>query len=111
MSGPSSSPRPEHSPRPGVTWNTELVRVEQLVDDDAPDPTPPNRKTRRAMKRAAVTAPASDRCGLPHYTYPESLCTEPSGHYRPISDPHAALLIIDGRECGAVAWDEPKEQP
>ncbi|MFJ3021453.1 hypothetical protein ACIPH4_10945 [Streptomyces tendae] len=52
MSGPSSSPRPEYAPRPGVTWQTELVRVEQLVDDDAPDPRP-NRKTRRAMQRAA----------------------------------------------------------
>lgn len=52
MSAPSSSPRPEHAPRPGVTWQTELVRVEQLVDDDAPDPRP-NRKTRRAMQRAA----------------------------------------------------------
>jgi hypothetical protein len=36
----------------GVTWQTELVRVEQLVDDDAPDPRP-NRRTRRAMQRAA----------------------------------------------------------
>ncbi|GHA95320.1 hypothetical protein GCM10010330_56840 [Streptomyces tendae] len=52
MTGPSSSPRPERAPRPGVTWQTELVRVEQLVDDDAPDPRP-NRKARRAMARAA----------------------------------------------------------
>ncbi|WP_019328839.1 hypothetical protein [Streptomyces sp. TOR3209] len=52
MSGPSSTPRGEHTPAPGVTWQTEVVRVEQLVDDDAPDPRP-NRKTRRAMKRAA----------------------------------------------------------
>ena len=61
MSGPSSSPRPERAPRPGVTWQTELVRVEQLVDDDAPDPRP-NRQTRRAMKRAARRrAPAGQK--------------------------------------------------
>lgn len=46
-------------------------------------------------------------CGLPHYDYPESTCTQPAGHYRRDRDPHAAPLIIDGRECGAVAWDEP----
>jgi hypothetical protein len=51
MTGPKSAPRGEHAPAPGVTWNTELVHVEQLVDDDAPDPTP-NRKTRRALARA-----------------------------------------------------------
>jgi hypothetical protein len=48
-------------------------------------------------------------CGLPHYTYTESLCTEPAGHYRCDRDPHAGPLIIDGRECGGIAWDEPKE--
>lgn len=53
MTGPSSSPGPEHAPKPGVTWNTVLVRTEQLVDDTAPDPTPPNRATRRALQRAA----------------------------------------------------------
>jgi hypothetical protein len=52
MSGPSSAPRPEHTPRPGALWDTELVRVEQLVDDDTPDPQS-NRATRRALKRAA----------------------------------------------------------
>ena len=52
MTGPSSTPRGEHTSAPGVTWQTHLVRVEQLVDDDAPDPRP-NRATRRAMKRAA----------------------------------------------------------
>ena len=52
MTGPSGTPRGEHTPRPGVTWETELVRVERLVDDDTPDPRP-NRKTRRALKRAA----------------------------------------------------------
>lgn len=51
-----------------------------------------------------------DRCGLPHYDYPESTCTEPAGHYRRDRDPHAGPLIIDGRECGAVAWDEPEER-
>ncbi|MFE1205672.1 hypothetical protein ACFW5V_28710 [Streptomyces sp. NPDC058762] len=44
-------------------------------------------------------------CALPHYDYPESTCTETAGH----TGPHAAPLIINGRERGAVAWDEPKE--
>lgn len=52
MTAPSS-PRPEHTPRPGVTWQTSLARTEHLVDDTAPDPAPPNRATRRALKRAA----------------------------------------------------------
>ena len=52
MTGPSSTPRGEHTPRPGVTWHTELARTELVVDDDTPDPRP-NRATRRAMKRAA----------------------------------------------------------
>lgn len=52
MSGPSSAPRGEHTPAPGVTWQTRPVCVEQLVDDDAPDPRP-NRQTRRALARAA----------------------------------------------------------
>lgn len=52
MTGPSSAPRGEHAPAPGVTWQTELVRTERLVGDDAPDPTP-NRETRRALARAA----------------------------------------------------------
>lgn len=47
-------------------------------------------------------------CGLPHYQYTESTCTEPAGHYRRDVDPHAGPLIIDGQECGAVAWDEPE---
>ncbi|MGX1221968.1 hypothetical protein RKD42_003227 [Streptomyces ambofaciens] len=61
MTGPSSSPRGERVPAPGVTWQTELVRVEQLVDEDdtsgpdmnQPVPPRPNRATRRALKRAA----------------------------------------------------------
>ena len=40
-------------------------------------------------------------CGLPHYDYPESTCTQPAGH----RGAHAAPLIIDGRDRGAVAWD------
>lgn len=52
MTGPSSTPRAEHTPRPGVTWQTHIVRTELVVDDDAPDPRP-NRATRRALKRAA----------------------------------------------------------
>ena len=52
MTGPSSTPRGERAGTPGVTWQTRLVRTEQVVDDDAPDPTP-NRATRRALARAA----------------------------------------------------------
>jgi hypothetical protein len=51
MTGPKSAPRGEHTPAPGVTWEQHLVRVEQLVDDNAPDPAPPNRATRRALAR------------------------------------------------------------
>ncbi len=52
MTGPSSTPRGEHTPRPGVTRQTELARIEHIVDDDTPDPAPPNRATRRAAARA-----------------------------------------------------------
>ncbi|WP_169749751.1 hypothetical protein [Streptomyces aureocirculatus] len=52
MTGPSSTPRGEHTPRPGATWEQRQVRVEQLVDDTAPDPRP-NRATRRALAHAA----------------------------------------------------------
>ncbi|WP_164873062.1 hypothetical protein [Streptomyces resistomycificus] len=52
MTGPSSKPRGERAPAPGVTWEQQLVRAEQVVDDTAPDPTP-NRATRRAAARAA----------------------------------------------------------
>lgn len=53
MTGPSSTPRGERAPRPGITWDTVIVRTEAVIDDDAPDPTPPDRKTRRALKRQA----------------------------------------------------------
>ena len=49
-------------------------------------------------------------CGTPHYRYPETLCTEPAHHYIPDRDPHAGPLIINSREIGGAAWDEPKEQ-
>jgi hypothetical protein len=52
VTGSSSTPRSEHTPKPGVTWETRLVRAETVIDDDTPDPTP-NRATRRALKRAA----------------------------------------------------------
>jgi hypothetical protein len=42
-------------------------------------------------------------CGLPHHTHTESTCTDRPGH----AGPHAGPLIIDGREIGSVAWDEP----
>lgn len=50
----------------------------------------------------------TERCGQPHHDHPESVCTEPAGHYRRERDPHAGPLIIDGRQCGGVAWDEPE---
>lgn len=48
-------------------------------------------------------------CGTRHHDYPQTVCTEPPGHYRRDRDPHAGLLVIDGQECGGAAWDEPKE--
>jgi hypothetical protein len=53
MTGPKSSPRGERAGRPGTTWETHIAYTETVVDDDTPDPTPPNRATRRALKRAA----------------------------------------------------------
>ncbi|WP_200309686.1 hypothetical protein [Streptomyces adelaidensis] len=52
MTGPSNSPRGERAPQPGVTWEQHLTRTETVIDDDAPDPAPLNRKTRRALARA-----------------------------------------------------------
>ena len=62
MTGPSSTPRGERAPRPGVTWETELVRTETVVDEpddtsgpdmNQPAPPRPNRETPRALARAA----------------------------------------------------------
>jgi len=62
VTGPSSTPRGERAPRPGVTWETELVRTETVVDEpddtsgpdtNQPLPPRPNRETRRALARAA----------------------------------------------------------
>lgn len=64
MTGPSGTPRGEHAPRPGVTWERQLVSfgetVVDLADDESPFgwrelPEPPraNRETRRAAARAA----------------------------------------------------------
>ncbi|MFI1485713.1 hypothetical protein [Streptomyces sp. NPDC020747] len=47
----SSSPRGEKAGRPGVTWEQQLARTEQHIADNAPDPAPPNRATRRALAR------------------------------------------------------------
>jgi hypothetical protein len=49
-------------------------------------------------------------CGAPHHLYPDTLCTEPAGHYRRDRDPHAGPLIVGGRERGGAAWDEPKDR-
>lgn len=50
MTGPSRTPRGEHTPAPGITWEAE--RAETVIDDDAPDPRP-GRAERRALARAA----------------------------------------------------------
>jgi hypothetical protein len=47
-------------------------------------------------------------CNLPHHDFPESTCTQPAAH----TGPHGSPLIINGRQCGAVAWDSDRqEQP
>lgn len=48
-------------------------------------------------------------CGAPHHQHPETLCTQPAGHYQPDRDPHAGPLILDGRIIGGAAWDEPRD--
>lgn len=65
--------RPEHSPKPGATWERRVVRREVIVpdgpwdglpvrvtpwtEDGPPKPAPqPNRATRRAAARAARKA-------------------------------------------------------
>ncbi|MEW2420471.1 hypothetical protein AB0911_07995 [Streptomyces nigra] len=73
MTNPSSTPRGEHAPAPGATWNTELVSLGEVVVDidrgespfgwsdldttgpdmNQPVPARPNRETRRAARRAA----------------------------------------------------------
>jgi hypothetical protein len=51
VTGPSSGPRGEHTPRPGATWETRLVFVETVTPDDDTPPPRPNRATRRALNR------------------------------------------------------------
>jgi len=64
VTGPSSAPRGEHTRAPGVTWNTELVPLGEVVVDlddgespfgwrELPAAPAPNRETRRAIQRAA----------------------------------------------------------
>lgn len=74
MTGPSSAPRGERPPAPGVTWERQLVTTGEIVVDtdrdespfgwsdlpttppenaNAPQPPHPNRETRRALARAA----------------------------------------------------------
>ncbi|MFJ5151403.1 hypothetical protein ACIQCF_07405 [Streptomyces sp. NPDC088353] len=64
MTSPSSNPRGERSPAPGVTWNTRLISLGETIVDlddgdspfgwrDLPEPSRPNRETRRAARRAA----------------------------------------------------------
>lgn len=61
MTGPSSAPRGEHAPKPGITWEHVIVRTETVIDDpddttvpglNEPQPPRPNRATRRALARA-----------------------------------------------------------
>lgn len=73
MTGPSSTPRGEHTPAPGTNWEAQLILHGEILIDrsgdtprfasrdldtttpDMNDPLPPrpNRATRRAMQRAA----------------------------------------------------------
>lgn len=64
MTGPSRTPRGEHSPQPGVTWNTQLVSLGEVIVDlddgespfgwrELPEPPAPSRAIRRAAARAA----------------------------------------------------------
>ena len=89
MTGPSSTPRGEHTPRPGITWTTTVGwSGEQLVDDDAPDPTPPNRATRRAAARAArrgSTGRVEQHPGLPSADTAREAPSEATGG--PVSAP------------------------
>lgn len=50
-------------------------------------------------------------CSTPHHQHPETLCTEPAGHYVRDRDSHAGQLILNGQVCGVAVWDEPEEQP
>lgn len=70
MSRPSSAPRGEHAPRPGVTWETALGTTgEHVVPDDEPTPRA-SRATRRAERAeqqlAAVRRVARNYPGLRH---------------------------------------------
>lgn len=60
---------------------------------------------RAAVLRQDLAGPG--QCGARHYQYPDTVCTEPAGHYQRTVDPHAGPLVIDGRERGGAAWDEP----
>lgn len=68
-----------------------------------------------AERDAAIQPPDGALCGLPHHRYPGSVCGEPAGHDRPPlphrPTPHAAVLVIGGRECGSVAWDADTTTP
>ncbi|MFE2073683.1 hypothetical protein [Streptomyces misionensis] len=67
-------------------------------------------RRRAAVEESHVVADDSDdpkQCGAAHHHYPETVCTEPPGHYRRDVDPHAGPLVIGGRERGGAAWDEP----
>ena len=80
-----------------------------------PDPFPQPMTQSGNCRDCGISYQAAKRqhavCGHPHYDYPDSTCTEPAGHYQRNVDPHAAPLVIDGRECGAVAWAEPEHPP
>jgi hypothetical protein len=53
MTDPKSTPRGEHTPSEGATW--DRPRIEVVIPDDAPDPRP-GREERRALARAAKRA-------------------------------------------------------
>ena len=39
-------------------------------------------------------------CGTTHDDYPDTTCTQPPRHH----GPHAGPLVIEGDDCGAIAW-------
>ncbi|GAA2112530.1 hypothetical protein GCM10009759_55330 [Kitasatospora saccharophila] len=57
---------PEHTPRPGHTWNTTVRPVEQPVTDEQPEPRP-NRAARRALARRRRSMGRTDLPDIANY--------------------------------------------
>ncbi|MFC8276273.1 hypothetical protein ACFUJR_27830 [Streptomyces sp. NPDC057271] len=60
---------------------------------------------RDARRQAAGQEAAA--CGLAHYADPETVCTEPTSH----DGPHAGPYLVDGKQAGGAAWDQPGADP